>query len=177
MTVQSAIDGICRYFGGPYDPMTRTYRAPQITGLGVVRRAFAKRDDHADYFHAMLPGARTGSQMIVTIYRSHEFRVALGGATNGMKQRNFEVELGLFIRSRTPHAEDAQDDAYALQDAIVERIRLDRTLGGAVFQAGEHIDGAGNDGISFAYGQPETKAELTKSYLAVTFSACEFVNA
>ncbi|MGE7437946.1 hypothetical protein [Kitasatospora sp. NPDC001175] len=175
--MQSALDGICRYFGGPYDPATRTYRASPVPGIGVVRRAFAKRDDHADYFHGMPPGARTGCQMVVTIYRSHEFRVAVGGAENGMKQRNFEVELGCFIRSRTPHAEDAQDDVYALQDAIVEWIRVDRTLGGAVFQAGEHIDGGGNNGISIAYGQPETKAELTKSYLAVTFSACEFVNA
>lgn len=177
MSVSSALDGICRYFGGPFDQQTRTYRSPQVAGLGVVRRAFAKRDDHADYFNGMPPGARTGSQMVVTIYRSHEFRVALAGATNGMKQRNFEVELSLFIRSRTPHAEEAQDDVYELQDAIVEWIRLDRTLGGAVFQAGEHIENASSNGIAFAYGQPETKAEMTKSFLAVSFAACEFVNA
>lgn len=177
MTVQSALDGICQYFGGPYVPAMYSYRTPQIAGLGVVRRGFAKRDDHQDYFLGMAPGTRTGCQMVVTIYHSHEFRVAVGGATNGMKQRNFEVELACYIRSRTPHAEDAQDDVYALQDAIVERIRLDRTLGGAVFQAGEHIDGGGIEGITFTYGQPETKAELTKSFLAVGFSACEFVNA
>jgi hypothetical protein len=177
LSVQTVLDGICQYFGGPYDPTTRTYRTPAVAGIGVVRRAFAKRDDHADYYNGMPPGTRTGCQMVVTIYRSHETRTALGGQFSGMKQRNFDVELGCFIRSHTPHAEDAQDDVYALQDAIVTRIRQDRTLGGAVFQAGEHIEGAGNNGISFAYGQPETKAELTKSYLAVTFSACEFVNA
>jgi hypothetical protein len=177
VSVTAALDGICRYFGGAYDAPSRTYRSPQVSGVGVVRRAFAKRDDHADYFHGMSPGTRTGSVMVVTIYRSNEFRVSLGGAHGGMKQRNFEVELACFIRSRTEHAEDAQDDVYALQDAIVEHIRLDRTLGGAVFQAGEHIDRAANDGISFDYGQPETKAELTKSFLSVTFSACEFVEA
>lgn len=177
MSVSSVLDGICQYFGGLYDPVTRTYRSSPVAGIGVVRRAFAKRDDHADYFHGMQPGARTGCQMVVTIYRGNEFRIALGGAHGGMKQRNFEVELGCFIRSRTPHAEEAQDDVYDLQDAIVEWIRLDRTLGGAVFQAGEHIDGAAHNGISFAYGQPETKAELTKSYMSISFSACEFVAA
>lgn len=177
MSVQSALDGICQYFGGSYDQQTRTYRTPQVAGLGVVRRAYAKRDDHGDYFLGMAPGARTGAQMVVTIYRSHEFRVALGGEHNGMKQRNFEVELAVFIRSRAPYAEDAQDDVYALQDAIVDRIRADRTLGGAVFQAGEHIDGALNEGLTFNYGQPETAGDLTKSFLSVTFAACEFANA
>jgi hypothetical protein len=175
VSVQSALDGICQYFGGPYDGPTRTYRSSPVHGVGVVRRAFAKRDDHGDYFHGMSPGTRTGSVMVVTIYRSHEFRVALGGEHGGMKQRNFEIELGLFIRSRTPYAEDAQDDVYALQDALVEHIRADRTLGGAVFQAGEHIERSAPDGITFQYGQPESAADLTKSYLSVTFAACEFV--
>lgn len=177
MSIQTALDGICRYFGGLYDDTSHTYRSSPIPGVGVVRRAFAKADDHQDYFTGQPPGARTGCQMIVTIYRSHEFRVALGGATSGTKQRNFDVELGCFIRSRTPHAEDAQDDVYALQDAIVEYIRLDRTLGGAVFQAGEHIERAQNDGLTFSYGQPEVHGEVTKSYLSITFSACEFVQA
>lgn len=177
MSIQTALDGICRYFGGPYDTATRTYRTSPVAGIGVVRRAFSKNDSHEDYFNGMAAGARSGSQMVVTIYRSNEFRVTLGGEHGGQKQRNFEVELGLFIRSRTPHAEDAQDDVYALQDAIVERIRLDRTLGGAVFQAGEHIDRASNDGIVFAYGQPESANGLVKSYLSVIFSACEFVAA
>lgn len=177
MSIQTVLDGICQYFGGPYDEQTRTYRSSPVEGIGVVRRAFSKRDDHQDYYHGMEPGARTGSVMVVTIYRSNEFRVALGGEHGGQKQRNFEVELGLFIRSRTPYAEDAQDDVYALQDAIVERIRADRTLGGAVFQAGEHIDRSALDGLVFQYGQPESAADLTKSYLSVIFAACEFVTA
>jgi hypothetical protein len=177
VSIQTVLDGICQYFGGPYDEQTRTYRSSPVEGIGVVRRAFAKRDDHADYFNGMEPGARTGSQMVVTIYHDHEFRVALGGAHSGQKQRNFQVELGLFIRSRTPYAEDAQDDVYALRDAIAEHFRADRTLGGAVFQAGEHIDRSALDGLVFQYGQPESAADLTKSYLSVTFSACEFVTA
>lgn len=178
MSVQTALDGICQYFGGPYDPQTRTYRSSPLSqyGVGVVRRAWAKRDDHNDYFWGQPPGARTGCQIIVFIPRHNEFRKALGGEHNGMKQITYEVTLNCYIRSRTEYAEDAQDDVYALRDGIVEWMRLDRTLGGAVFQAGEYVDG-GLDGINFRYGQPETKAELTKSFLEVSFAAIEFVNA
>lgn len=178
MSIQSVLDGICRYFGGPYDETTRTYRSSPLSkaGVGVVRRAWAKADVHADYFLGQDPGARTGCQIIVFIPRHSEQRIALGGAHSGMKQVTYEVQLLCFIRSRTAFAEDAQDDVYALRDALVEHMRLDRTLGDSVFQAGEHTDG-GMDGIDFRYGQPETKNELTKSYLEVTFAAIEFVNA
>ncbi|MFB6955447.1 hypothetical protein ACFCYB_00065 [Streptomyces sp. NPDC056309] len=178
MSVQTALDGICRYFGGAYDEQTRTYRSSPLSaaGVGVVRRAWAKADVHSDYFLGQDPGARTGCQIVTFIPRHHEARIALGGAHSGMKQITYEVQLLCYIRSRTAFAEDAQDDVHALRDALVEHMRLDRTLGGAVFQAGEHVDG-GLDGIDFRYGQPETKAELTKSFLEVTFAAIEFVNA
>lgn len=176
MSIQTVLHGICQYFGGAYDPSTRTYRSSPVPGVGVVRRAFAKRDDHADYFNGMPPGTRTGCAIVVTIYQSREFRIALGGEHGGKKQKNYSVELACFVRSRTPHAEDAQDDVYALQDALVERLREDRTLGGAVFQAGEAIE-RGDGTIGFAYGQPETKNELTKSFLSMTFESCEIVDA
>lgn len=178
MSVQSVLDGICRYFGGAYDQPTRTYRSSPLRqyGVGVVRRAWAKRDDHADYYLGMPPGTRTGCQIVVFIPRQSEHRIAVGGEHNGMKQITYEVVLNCFIRSACSYAEDAQDDVHALRDALIAHMRLDRTLGGAVFQAGEHIDG-GMDGIDVRYGQPETKAELTKSFLEITFAAIEFVNA
>lgn len=178
MSIQTALDGICQYFGGPYDPQTRTYRSSPLVqnGVGVVRRAWAKRDDHGDYFWGQQPGARTGCQIVVYIPRSSETRFAVAGATGGMKNVIYEVQLCCYVRSRTPHAEDAQDDVYALRDALVDHLRADRTLGGAVFEAGEHVDG-GSGSIDFDYGQPETKAEMTKSFLLMTFPAVEIVQA
>lgn len=178
MSIQSVLDGICTYFGGAYDEQTRTYRSSPLAahGVGVVRRAWAKRDDHADYFWGQPAGTRTGCQIVVFIPRHNEHRIALGGANGGMKQVTYEVTLNAYLRSNCAYAEDAQDDVYALRDAIAEHMRRDRTLGGVVFQAGEHIDG-GMDGLDFRYGQSETKAELTKSFLEVSFAAIEFVNA
>lgn len=178
MSNVTVLDGIARYFGGEYDEHTRTYRTSPLReyGVGVVRRAPAKRDDHAEYYLGQPPGERTGCQIIVQIPRSSERRIALGGAHSGTKQIVYEVVLSCFVRSRSAHAEDAQDDVQALRDAIVDHMRADRTLGGAVFQAGEYVDN-GQGSIDTAYGQPETAAEMSKSYLEVTFAAVEFVTA
>jgi len=176
MSAQTVLDGICRYFGGPYDPDTRTYRSPPVVGVGVVRRAWAKEDNHQDYFLGMDPGARTGCQIVVWIPRRSEARFTVAGPHGGMKNVRYDIELACYLRSRTPHAEDAQDDVYALQDGLVEWMRQDRTLGGACFEAGEAVDG-GQGSIDFEYGQPETKAGLTKSFFLMSFTALEIVQA
>lgn len=178
MSIQSVLDGICRYYGGAYDETTRTYRASPLAqfGVGVVRRAWAKRDDHQDYYLGQPDGARTGCQIVVYIPRSSESRFAIAGAHGGQKNVVYEVQMCCYIRSRAAYAEDAQEDVYVLRDALVEHLRADRTLGGAVFEAGESVDG-GNGSIDFEYGQPETKVELTKSFLMMTFPALEIVNA
>jgi hypothetical protein len=176
MSTQSVLDGICRYFGGPYDPVTRTYRSSPITGVGVVRRAWAKRDDHADFFNGQPAGARTGCQIVVYIPRRSESRITVAGEHGGQKNVVYEVQLACYIRSRASNAEDAQDDVFALQDALVEWMRLDRTLGGACFEAGEHVDG-GSGSIDVDYGQPETSAEATKAFLLMTFTAVEIISA
>lgn len=174
MSARDVLDGICRYFGGSYDQPTRTYRSSPIAQVGIVRRAFAKSDDHQEFFNGQLPGARTGAQIVVLLYHSDEFRIALGGEHGGWKQTNYNVELACFLRSRAEYAEDAQDDAYALRDDLVAWIRRDRTLGDAVFQAGESMKN-GDRRIQTDYGQPVTKAELTKGFLSIKFSACELV--
>ncbi|MFJ5217170.1 hypothetical protein ACIP98_20910 [Streptomyces sp. NPDC088354] len=180
MSITATHDGICRYFGGDYDQPTRTYRSSPVPGVGVVRRGWPKNENQADYFLGMEPGARTGSQIVVAIPRSHEVRRAVGGEHGGIKEIVYEVILNVYLRSRTAYAEDAQDDAYALRDALAEWLRRDRTLGGAVFQAAEHVEEggpAGGDGLDFEYAQPSTKAELTKGYFSMRFAAVEFVEA
>ena len=178
MSIQTVLHGICLYYGGAYDEPTRTYRSSPLSsyGVGVVRRAWASDNNQADYFLGQDAGARTGCMLIPWIPRSTETRFAVGGEHGGQKNVVYEVQLACYIRSRTAYAEDAQDDVYALRDALVEHLRADRTLGGAVFEAGEAVDG-GRGSIDFDYGQPETKAQLTKSFLLMTFPALEIVQA
>lgn len=176
MSIQSVLDGICRYFGGPYDEITRTYRSSPVPGVGVVRRGWTTDDKPADYFNGMDSGARTGCQIVIWIPHDSEERFAVAGAHGGMKNVRYDVEMACYIRSRTPYAEDAQDDVYALRDALKEWMRADRELGGCVFEAGEAVDG-GKGSIDCDYGQPETKAGLTKSFLLMSYTALEIVQA
>lgn len=178
MSIQSVLDGICTYFGGPYDPDTRTYRSSplQSVGVGVVRRGWTTNGKLEDYFNGQDAGARTGCQIVVWIPRDSEARFALGGEHGGMKNVRYEVEMACYIRSRTPYAEDAQDDVYALRDALKGWMRADRTLGKCCFEAGEAVDG-GQGSIDCDYGQPETKAGLTKSFLLMSYTALEIVQA
>lgn len=178
MSIQTVYDGICRYFGGAYDEQTRTYRSSPLTdaGVGVVRRAFPKQDDHSEFFLGMPPGTRTGCTLVVFIAQSSERRIAVGGEHNGQKQAVYDVTLNCFIRSNCAFAEDAQDDGFALRDALLEHMHQDRTLGGAVYQAGEYVEN-GLGSIDCRFAQPETKAQLTKGFLEVRFAAVEIFNA
>jgi hypothetical protein len=175
MSVTSVIDGICQYLGGPYDPIQRLYTTPTVPGVGVVARSWAKRDDHAKYWNGMPPGTRTGCLVVVWIPHQHEYRAAFGGEHSGLKRVVYQVELACYLRTRSAHAEDAQDDLYALRDALLAQLRADRTLGDSVFQAGEAIEGeSALARYSLTYGQPSTRAELTKNFLLVQFGAVEF---
>lgn len=176
MSLASVRDGIGRYFGGAWDQQTRCYRGSPIPMVGVVRRGWAKDDNHADYFYGQPDGARTGCQIIVHIALASEARFTVAGEHGGMKNRRYEVTLLCYIRSRCEHAEDAQDDVDELSESLVEWMRADRTLGGCVFEAGEAVDG-GLGSIDFAFGQPETKAQLTKSFMSMTFTALEIIQA
>src|SRR5262249_47987089 len=82
VTARTVQNQICQYFGGPYDQSTRSYRTPQIPGLGVTRRAFPKREDEAEYYLGMPPGIGNGCVMVVWLLDGDERRIAVAGATD-----------------------------------------------------------------------------------------------
>jgi hypothetical protein len=171
-------DTICQFFGGPYDAATRTYRTPQVAGLGVVRRAWAKNDDHNDYYLGMPPGTACGSQMVVQLGDGHEQRVAMAGATSGYKKVAYAVTLNLFLRGEVAYAEDAQDSWYALRDALIAKIRTDRTCGSGGFEAGGFQVGEGGEPwIRWHMEEANTSEELSLGYLSIEFEAHEYVEA
>src|SRR5690606_40650212 len=101
-------DAVCRWFGGAYDPETRSYRDPQVRNLGAVRRARPKREDDADYFlGAPAYGALMGSQMWVHIDAGTEKRGAVAGAY-GLEAVTSAVVLRDVPRSYGEFAADAQ---------------------------------------------------------------------
>lgn len=170
MTAATVADQICQYFGGPYVPAFRNYRTPTVAGISLVRRAWAKRDDFADYFFGQPPGTATGCQMVVWLSDDSDRRVALPAVTGRRKVR-YQVEMHCFVWSTASYAEDVTDFVYALGDAIKAKIRTDPTLGTGGIENNAFQVGEGDGEIALHREQGATTDEGTKAYLLVQFEA------
>lgn len=171
-TAAAVLDGLCRFYGGPEDPPTHTYRSPTISGLSVVRRAWAKRDDSGEYYVGKPPGTATGCQMVVQLPRGGDRRATFP-AVAGLRKTRYGVELHCFIRSTASYSEDTQDFGYQLRDQIIAKVRTDPTCGSGGFEQGGFQVGEG-DGpdVEWEYDQAETNTDdVTLAYLKVTFEA------
>lgn len=182
MTVQNVLNTMCVYLGGPYDAVRRVYAnvpsAPIVAGLYTVRRAWAKQDDHAMYTFGASPHPLSGAMMIIQIPRGEEHRVAVAGATSGLKKVAHAVEMHTYIRSEEPYAEESQDFGYALKDAIYARLRADRACGsGGLENGGFQIGEGGPPWFRWAMGQAKTSTGLTKVYLRIECEAHEYIQA
>lgn len=132
--------GVARFFGGDtFDSAAQIYRPTLLTasGLAGVRAYWTTRFEDKDYLATLTADRGMGAVMSVHIAQESERRIALGGPTGGFKSRPVQLELWVWHYARTPQVEDAQADMDDLLDAIVDRIHGDRTLGGAVVEAGE----------------------------------------
>lgn len=169
--LQRIRDGICCWFGGIYDPATRSYRNPQVPGLGVVRRARPKVMSDEDYtVGAPQPGVDAGATMLVHLDTWTEQRVAMAGAFDGLKLVQANAVLHVWLRSRAEHAEDAQDAFYDVLMAIGDRIRQDRCMGTGGFEAGGFQVGEGGAPWITSQMEPaEVSSEMTTAYASTTF--------
>jgi hypothetical protein len=172
-------DTIARFFAGPYDAGTRTYRTPQMTvpgvAMGVLRRARPKRVDQAD-FYLGATGATVGFMIYILLSPGDEPRVGLGGARYGLKNIRHEVTMDCLLRSDSPYAEDTQDALYALQTAITDRIHTDRTCGsGGIEAGGFQIGEGGPPWIHWVTSDVVSTAEKTEALLRCSFAASEYI--
>lgn len=94
-----------------------------------------------DYVIEQSAGRGMGAAMIVEIPHDKEHRLAFAGKTGGIKGIDYDVVLAGFHLAHMDHAEDAGKDVDLLIEAIKDRIRADRTLGGICYQAGEDETG------------------------------------
>lgn len=168
----TVLDQICQFFGGAYDTNTHTYHTPTVSGISVVRRAWAKQDDfQGEYLLNQPVGSSTGCVIVVQVPDSRDNRVALPAVT-GRRMSRFSIEMHGFLFSTAPYVEDAQDFGYALRDAIVAKIRTDPTLGTGGFENNAFEVGEGNFGeIATHLEQAVTEDEATKGYLLISFEA------
>ncbi len=152
--------------------------APQIPGVGTVFPAPPKISRTADALAGLPPGTPSGSVIYVEILQSAERRVALGGPTAGKKIVEHDLRLHLLFRSRQAHTEDAVDDHDDQVEAILNRVRTDRTLGTAGAQAQILEAGEGDKGITVATGMPKTIGTgSTIIWSLIDLTAREFITA
>lgn len=111
-----------------------------------------------------------GAEMIVEIPEDVEARSAKAGATGGEKIIRYSVVLHIFHESKMPHSEDAGNDVNALIEAVKDRIRADRTLGGIVVQAGES-----ERGIHTVKPPPDMTDERVSTYVQMGFEADVYI--
>lgn len=180
MSAASTSDQIARYFGGQYDPVTHTYRSPQIYPQGIIvgaiRRARPKRLDAADYFLGQF-GAPVGSQIYIRLSSGREIRTGLGGSLYGEKQVRHDVTMNCLLRGDSGYPEDVQDGMYALLDTIRSYIHSDRTLGTGGIENNGIMVGEGSPWITWTMSDVISTAEESKALLRVMFSADEFIQA
>jgi hypothetical protein len=164
-------DGIAQFFGGStYDTEARAYRGSgplQSYGLSTVRKHQPKRMPDVDYVMGQSAGRGMGAVMIVELPLDTETRQAKP-AYAGRKRVLYQVVLHVFHFGWQPHAEDAQEDAEDLIEAIKDLMHSDITLGGipGLYQSGES-----RTGIRTRIFPSDISEEKVATYLTITFDA------
>lgn len=127
--------------------------SPQIPGIGKVFPSPPKIARSSDAYENLPAGTPSGSVLFVEILDVREVRIALGGSVSGAKKTLYTLRFHLLFRSRQDTAQEAMDDHDDQLEAIMDRLRADRTLGtnGAILQFGQD-----EEGISVATGMPKT---------------------
>jgi len=147
------------------------FAPPNVAGLNTVYTAKPKIIPAVDFRRGQPAGTRTGVVGVVSITYEQEQRVALGGASSGWKMVAYSVEFQLYCHSVQPKAEDAQDDFDTTVDGIAARLRADRTLGGAVWEAAEDL-------LEVEFGEPAViSGSATERWAAVRFIVIDMVQA
>ena len=159
---------------------------PNIPGLATVYRGLPVSLKGEDWPIGQDTGWGAGSYIQLNDMR--ETRVALGGEHGGMKKRVYECALVVFFRWQyTDHGPYNQTDGWTtaldgLTDAILERMRGDRTFGcddlGPVWQGGEG-DGDGSDDLRFVAdgAQVDEDSGQVVVWAAVEFTVVEMLTA
>lgn len=145
---------------------------PQITLLNQVLVTFPKR---INFQVNSTAGQMSRAALVVFIASERETRLAIGGATNGIKRVDYSVVLQVFQHSLHRNAEDAMVDFDTLIDNIKTRLRSDHNFGDStgtlVWQGAEPI-------INATYGEPSTNNDgSTETYAELQFDVTEMIHA
>lgn len=144
-----------------------------VDGITTVHRSF-RRVMHPNEF--MPEGRQSGAVLVPFIPHEGEKRIAIGGATDGIKRVDYTVQLHLFFKSVKQDWEVAMDDFDSIVQGLKARIRADRTLNStSVWQFGEGAPGM--EGITADYGEPALNGNAMNCWAQVTCQLTEMIHA
>jgi len=112
---------------------------------------------------------------VVFIEAENETRLALGGATSGVKRIDYSVVVQVFHHSLQNHAEDTMNDFDATIDGVKDRLRSDHrfgdTTGTLVWQGAEPA-------LDADYGVPKKiNGGATETWASIRFVVTQVFNA
>jgi hypothetical protein len=108
-----------------------------VPGLNTVFRGQTRKITDADYFANVPPGTASGCVAFPYIEQEHETQEAFTGNEPSGKFVSYRAALVLRFCSNHVAMEDAQDDFDDVVEAIKQRIRSDKSMGGSVWQIGQ----------------------------------------
>lgn len=141
-------------------------------GLGTTYRARPKNVP-AEAFQ-LGAGGGSGAVLVVHLTRDDEHPVTIGPETAAQKFNVHDVTVEVFFQSTKDDAMVAMDDHDALIDALMARLRADRTLGSTAYVP---IWQAGRDefGIQVDFAEPVLSNQILKIDGVIRFRAFEEV--
>jgi hypothetical protein len=146
--------------------------AANISNLNQIFTSHPKR---INFEANATAGQLTRAAGMVFIAGETEERLAVGGASNGIKRVDYDVEFQVFTHSVQQYSQDAMDDFDAIIDAVKNQLRagghrLGQTDGTVIWQAAE-------PSISVVYGEPKTNnGGATEIWAAIRFTVTQMLN-
>jgi len=145
---------------------------PNVQGLNQVFTSFPKRIDFAVN---ALPSQQSRAAAVIHIESERETRLAIGGATSGIKQIDYTVVIQVFHHSMERDSQDAMDDFDLTIDNLKEKLRSDHTFGdpssNLVWQGAEPA-------IDVSYGEPVSNdGTSTETWASLRFTVTQMIQA
>lgn len=147
--------------------------AANVTDLNQVFVSFPKR---INFQVNSQPGQLNRAAGVVFIGSESEARIAIGGAYNGWKRVDYEIDFQIFHHSQ----ENDTVNAMASFDTVIDGVKNQLRGGGHTLGLpdGSVIWQAAEPAISVNYGEPLTNdGGATETWAAIRFTVTQMINA
>jgi hypothetical protein len=145
---------------------------PNVQGINQVFTSFPKR---IDFQKNSLPSQLSRCAAVIHIEAERENRLAIGGATNGIKQVDYTVVIQLFHHSSERNAEDAMADFDNTVENLKEKLRSDHQFGDP---SGVLVWQGAEPKIDITFGEPASMDGTSiETWASVRFDVTQMIQA